>query len=325
MRALLHNLLLEFAAENPQVQDGWQALFDLEIKTAAAQPEPGSPDIRLAAVVTTHLPHSPAARPSYIQPGTAGQGRPLRYYETERGGRLDLPRPAQITFDFLESAAQITLTPQGLDARSLEDLTLIALSPFLRRRGFFMLHAFAAARESAVLLCGPPGSGKTTTGLALLKKGWRYLANDAALLRDDAGQVKAYPSPGAINLHPRTLALLPDFQDRLPPVPQPVRGGKHILSRGTLLLDQEHADPTVVGTILFPCLTNQAQESLHEVTPAIGLARLIEENIDQWDRGTHAAHFDLLTRLSRQANFFDLHLPRGRLPNPGLLNALDSA
>ena len=329
MRLLLHDLLLDFSSEDSRIHEGWEALFDLEIKAAAGRPDSDSPDIWLAAALMSELPRPPAARPSYSEPSSADQQRTLHYYESGTGGFLNLARPAQITFNFDDSQAQITLTRPVLDAGNLEDLTLIALAPFLRRRGFYMLHAFAAARETAVLLCGPPGSGKTTIGLALVNKGWRYLANDAALLsnaalrKEDKNGVCAYPSPGAINLHPHTLAMFPDFEERTVQLSKTTTGGKQIIARGSLLQEEEIGKKSApVSTILFPSLTNQPEYSLHEVNPAIGLARLIEENVDQWDRDTYEAHIDLLARLSHQAGFYDLHFPRDRSPLDGLADDL---
>jgi hypothetical protein len=323
MRALLQNLLLVLDTNNRQVQDGWKTIFDHEIKAAAGRPESPS-DIRLAAVVASDLPQSPNRLPSYEESSTREPRRRVHYTQIEGGGFLYLARPASIRFNFTESEARISFTQELLDAGNLEDLTLIALAPFLRRHGTFLLHAFAAARDTAVLLCGPPGSGKTATGLALLEQGWRYLANDAALLGLDEGQVKAYPSPGAINLHPHTLTLLPHLRQRLHLAVPPPSGSKHTLPRSMLLAGQKMAKPTAVSTILFPRLSNQELYSLHEVSPAVGLARLIEENVDQWDTGTHEASIDLLACLSRQVNFYNLQIPRGLSLDQALFNALYS-
>jgi hypothetical protein len=84
------------------------------------------------------------------------------------------------------------------------------------------------------------------------------------------------------------------------------------------------ANPTAVNTILFPCLTDQIHYSLHEVSPALGLARLIEENVEQWDSSTYETTIDLLTSLSRQVNFFDLLLPRGQALDKALFDALQN-
>ena len=316
MRARLNDLLLELTSSDPQVQDTWRVLFDLEIQADAAGPDEETPHIRLAAAVSSSLQTPPQIRPSY-----QGSANKVRYYASNDGGFLDLARPAQILFDFPTATAQITLNRDLLDGGNLEDLTLIALAPFLRRRGLFITHAFSSAQESAVLLCGPPGSGKTTTGLALLNQGWEYLANDAALLQDMEGQVMVLPSPGAINLHPDAFSLLPGYSFTACSPTLPAGRGKIIYPRGTLLPGKKIAGRTAVSTVFFLTFTNQSQPALHEVPRAIGLARLIEENVDQWDQDTYLNHIDLLTTLSRQAAFYDLHLIRGQpLPADILLD-----
>ena len=320
MRALLHNLLLDLQSSDAQILDGWQQILDLEIEAAAARPDLVIPQIHLAAAVVGYLQPPPETKPSYEEPKESRKKRLMRYYETENGGFLDLARPAQIVFNFEKSTTQIKLTRPVLDAGNLEDLTLIALAPFLRRRGIFITHAFAAVRplaeapDAAVLICGPPGSGKTSTGLALLDQGFGFLANDAALLGEAQGQVKVYPSPGTINLHPETITLLPAYRNLGDGDAHPmhIHRGKIFITRGTLLEKHARAAPAAVQTILFPSLTDGRQHTLHEVLPAVGLARLIEENIDQWDENTFLDHINLLTNLSRQATFYDLYLARGQ-------------
>ena len=320
MHALLHNLLLELQSSDPQVLDGWKQILDLEIKAAAARPGPAIPQVRLKAAVVDRLQPPLEARPSFEEHIEGLEKRKLRYYATKNGGFLDLARPAQIAFNFAASAAQINLTRPVLDVGNLEDLTLIALAPFLRRCGIFITHAFAAVRpftadsdSAAILLCGPPGCGKTTTGLSLIDQGWGFLANDAALLQEAQGQINVCPSPGAINLHPKTISLLPAYRDLVDSDDQTIHNRKTVIPRGALLAKITLAAPTAVQTILFPRITDGRQHSLHEMSPAIGLARLIEENVDRWDKYTYLEHIDLLTDLSRQASFFDLHLARGQV------------
>jgi hypothetical protein len=321
MRVQLPDLLIELISSDPQVSNGWNQIFEREIITTAAKPESVYPQIRLTVDVLDHLLDPPAVQPFFEEAG-GEQQREVRYYETEEGGFLDLARPAQISFNFEASTAEIKLTRQGIDAGNLEDLTLIALAPFLRRRGFFLVHAFAAARNSAVLLCGSPGSGKTTTGLAMLSNGWRYLANDAALLKEMDGEVRVYPSPGAINLHPKTFNLLPEYQRTVGPIQWTKNAGKSPFARGHLLSEGMFAESSIVTAIIFPAITGQAQYSLHEVDPAIGLARLIEDNVDQWDRSTYVEHIDLLTNLSRQISFYNLHLARDHALTVGFFDTL---
>ena len=312
MHALVNGLLVTLESEDSQILAGWRPLFDLEIGAAGAVSR-GEPAITVRATLAQSLPPSPDRQPSYSRTTVAGQ-RPLAYFAGPPSGVLDLVRPARIEFDFAGSEARILLTPQVLDTGNLEDITSIALAPLLRRRGVFMEHAFSIARgDTAVLLAGPSGSGKTTLGLALTQTGWGYLGNDMALLQDIDADVHAFPAPGAINLDADSLALVPGLQDRLPSLgvrlPAP---GKQSIARHALLTAADFGQPASVKTIIFPALTVDSDWSLREVKSAVGLARLIAESVDQWDRDTYASHLDLLTALSSQARFFDLNLPIDR-------------
>jgi hypothetical protein len=308
MRALLHDLRLTLESDDEALLDGWRRLFDIEVGRASTLPSDVVPDIALTAVVLSQLPQIAAGQPSYIDPLPEG-GRRVRYHETSGGGILDLARPARIHFDFLAGQARILLTRSILDTGNLEDVTMIALAPFLRRRSFYMAHAFAVSGDTAVLLSAPSGGAKTTTGLALVQQGARYLANDVTLLRSDGDLIKAYLSPGAVNVHPHTLSLLPDFRERLPAGETAGESGKIVLSRDVLFESGQLGDVSPVKAILFSSITEQSDYSLHDVPAAVGMARLIEEGVDQWDGPAHDDHISFLAALSRQVHFYDLRLP----------------
>lgn len=307
MRALLHDLRLSLESDDKILLDGWRRLFDIEVERASMQPSDAVPDITLTAVVVSQLPQIADGQPSYIDPVPEG-GQRVRYYETPGGGILDLARPARIQFDFLAGQARILLTRSILDTGNLEDITMIALAPFLRRRGFYMAHAFAVAGDTAVLLSAPSGGGKTTTGLALVQQGACYLANDVTLLHSDGGLIKVYLSPGAVNVHPHSFVLLPDFRERLPAGEAAEQSGKVVLSRGMLFESEHLGEASPVQAILFSSITEQSGCSLHDIPAAVGMARLIEAGVDQWDRPTYDDHISFLTALSRQVRFYDLRL-----------------
>jgi hypothetical protein len=71
------------------------------------------------------------------------------------------------------------------------------LAAVLRRRGVLVLHASAVLlRERALILCGAPGMGKSTTAAALIRNGARAVTDDVAAIvwRDDRPYVEAgYP------------------------------------------------------------------------------------------------------------------------------------
>jgi len=61
---------------------------------------------------------------------------------------------------------------------------------------FFIVHAGVAERGgAAVLLCGPPGSGKSTLCAALVARGWRLLSDEVALIDPETLKIAATARP----------------------------------------------------------------------------------------------------------------------------------
>jgi HPr kinase/phosphorylase len=59
-----------------------------------------------------------------------------------------------------------------------------------------LLHASSVARGAeAVLLLGPPGSGKSDLALRLIAGGWTLVADDQCVLRAEGGTVRAEAPP----------------------------------------------------------------------------------------------------------------------------------
>jgi hypothetical protein len=106
-----------------------------------------------------------------------------------------------------EIASQDREITKGSTGAMLE----IALALGLRGLGLFHMHAAALALPSGerALVVGGSGAGKTTTTLALLEAGARYLGDDALFLVADARGVRAAAFPRAFHLGPATLSAFP--------------------------------------------------------------------------------------------------------------------
>ena len=67
------------------------------------------------------------------------------------------------------------------------------LLKLLRPLGIYGLHAaaLATAAGAGLLLVGAPGSGKSTLAIGLIRQGWKYLSDDAVLLRDASQGIAA--------------------------------------------------------------------------------------------------------------------------------------
>jgi hypothetical protein len=139
------------------------------------------------------------------------------------------------------------------------------------------LHAGAVADGGrAILLPGPPESGKTTLVGALVQGGAGYLSDEAALVDMVTGRLHPYPraltmdggSVAALGIHP---AVLPDFHD-YPGLQYHVR--PHDL-RGRCL-----SGPVPVGLVVFPRFREGSPTRLDRVSRAAALCRMAENSFN---------------------------------------------
>ncbi len=74
-----------------------------------------------------------------------------------------------------------------------QNFWVFALLKLLRPAGIYGLHAAGLVAEDGkgVLVVGRSGSGKSTLAIALVRSGWRYLSDDAVLLRSRPEGVEA--------------------------------------------------------------------------------------------------------------------------------------
>lgn len=83
-------------------------------------------------------------------------------------------------------------------------------------RGALALHAGAVAwRGAGVVLPGTTGSGKTTLVTGLIRAGFDYLSDEAALIEPQSGWL--FPFPKSLTLRPESLRLLPELTEKLAP------------------------------------------------------------------------------------------------------------
>lgn len=320
----LDNVLVELRSDSKQVVSEWRQLFVRQLVAVAPAAGAAIPVSLRLDETRPALPGHPPFFHEQILPGLT-----LTAHRLENGQiLLSLPDGSQIHLTLTGQqapAASIYTTGSVLEAGRLEDLTTIALAPLLRRRGYYMVHAFGASDErAALLLVGASGRGKTSTGLNLVINGWHYLGNDVVFLQERQGEVYALPSPGGINVSPDSVTLLPALAPLLGRHSPHAADGKYHLPATAVAATV--AEPLPVRLICFPEVVDAPASQLLPLSRAEALAYLMIDSVDHWDQEALSAHINLLQRLTKQALCRKLALGSDVAALPALLaSALPSA
>ena len=256
------------------------------------------------------LPEPPPGVPDFRQENL------LDYYVDGEQVLVNLPRYGRLELALAAGRTRGELLPAALSSYGvLEDLLAISLAPHLRRRGMFLVHAFAAAhRGHALLLVGGVGAGKTTTGMALLDAGWQLLSNDSPLL-NGRGEVLSYP--GVLAAYPDTLrrfATTTGFAANRP-------AGEKVLLAAEEVWPGVWAERAPIGAICFPQI-EPAGHRLESLSAPETLRRLLPHAVEQWDRPAIAPHLAALRALVERAPGYLLHLGPEVAALPALLDDL---
>jgi hypothetical protein len=304
----LHGLTVEGRWRAGQIGERWSATFGPRPQVSA------EPDITFELSLAEPPPEAPAAEPDFRQ------GELLAYFLDGALAVAHFPRYGQLKLDLAQGTTSGVITPAALASYGVfEDLLAIGLSPHLRRRGRFLLHAFAAAPNAlapAVLLVGDTGAGKTTTGLALLHAGWKLLSNDSPILAAGGanGRVAVLAYPGLLSAYPDTLGRFPELAGLAPA--GAVRE-KTIFAAEAVYPDV-WLETAPAGALLFPHVEARPDHALEPLTAPAALQLILPHAIEQWDRAMIPGHLALLTQFIQSTPAYRLHLG----PDTSTLSAL---
>lgn len=324
MRWDFHGITIEGSTNDDTLWQRWQTSF------ASRPPGLTDPVIRLHLDVVDSVPAPPDGKPQFRQ------GDLLAYYgarETKRGSQspprteplgevviAHFPRFGRLRLDLTAGTTVGHVVPAAIHTYGvLEDLIAIGLSPHLRRRGLFLIHAFAAAYQGmAVLLVGGIGAGKTTTGLALLDAGWQLLANDSPIINEKA---QALSYPGVLAAYPDSFARFSATASFVHALPSSEGRPKLTLAAETIWPDV-WIDHAPIRAICFPRIEPLDEHQLEPLSPPETLRRLLPHAVEQWDRPMIAPHLTVLRHLVEAAPGYMLRLGPDVTAIPTVLTAV---
>jgi HPr serine kinase-like protein len=181
------------------------------------------------------------------------------------------------------------------------------LLKLLRPMGIYALHAAALVAENGlgILLVGESGTGKSTLAIGLIRAGWRYLSDEAVLLRSRSGRVEAlalrkhfYVDDSASEQH----------ADLLSQEQRPDRSGR---MRRRVAIEEAYPGQRMAVSeprlLLFPQIVRQSRSALLPITQARAVELLVAQSGPQlFDQETIAQQLATLKELLQQTTAYEL-------------------
>lgn len=196
-------------------------------------------------------------------------------------------------------------SPASLRAYERAAPLKVLLHWWLRARGLTLIHAGAVGTEAgAVLFVGKTGAGKSTTTLACLNAGLRYLADDRCLLA-------LTPTPQVACIYNSAKLHLAQMA-RFPTLLAAVNNRHETATEKALIYLQEIAPAQIapvlpIRAILLAQITGTPTTTLGPVSPMLVLRDFVTSTLVYQPGATHA-ETHTMTELVRRIPCYQLNL-----------------
>jgi len=309
MRLNLHGLALNMASSDALIRERIAETF---ASLPPAQNTERDPDICFQLDLCQDIPPAPPGAPAYAERDL------IHYYINPPVVTAHFPRYGQLRINLERATIEGEIVPAAITTYGvLEDLVAIGLSPLLRRRGKFLIHAFAAAKDGrAALFVGSIGAGKTTTGIALVRAGWRLLSNDSPLIDAETTEILSYPS--LLSAYPETLQRFPELRA----LGESVTEHRKVTFAAESVYRNVWTESAAPGVILLPRVETIAEHRVERLSTPEALRLLLPHAIERWDTEMIPQHLALLNRVVAQTPAYQLFLAPNTDTLPELVSRL---
>jgi hypothetical protein len=168
-----------------------------------------------------------------------------------------------------------------------------------------LLHAGAVCNEDGgVLLAGAGGSGKSTSSLACVEAGFKFVSDNYVLLTNGEAPVAhslfctAKVRPSGLRFHPRLRAMSPGLDPE---------GDEKFVFDLNLGLPERLARQAPIKALLLPRLSDSGRVAIRPASPTQGLLALAPSTIYQLP-GSHGALLEPMSDLVKRVPTYSLDL-----------------
>jgi len=143
--------------------------------------------------------------------GVVPEGHRGSIHETDHSAFFTVEDKVAVSLSYREGWAELFVKPG-----SHPDFFISAVVPILdaalSTRNQHLVHSGCVVDEAtgrAILICAPSGAGKTTTSMALARRGFALMTDDASVIMSGPNNLRVWAMPRDLKVHRKTLELLP--------------------------------------------------------------------------------------------------------------------
>lgn len=198
----------------------------------------------------------------------------------------------------------------------------VLLNWWFASRGLQLTHAAAIAKgNSAIILAGRGGSGKSTTTLSCLEQGWNYLSEDYCLL-GNVEHPKVYSVYNSTKLEPNTLKQFPAYKKFIKNPERDTSSEKALLFYQDIFTSQMSIEANVKAIVALT-VSNSEKPVIVELDKETALSKLLTSSVIQLPACGKEAH-DILKTIVKAIPCYSLQLSTDFKKNVKILeNLLD--
>jgi len=202
------------------------------------------------------------------------------------------------------------------------NIFLFVLDQLLKSRNYFPLHCSTVEKNGkGILLPGFSGSGKTTSCIALVRKGYGFLSDDRPILKcSQQGHLEILSFPEDINLTANTIDFFPELVNN-PFIKNDRDGFKKNVAVEDIYpgSQKERCRPKV---ILYPEICCSKKSFLEKLSKSDALNLFLPHSMLVFDKETSKRHFDILFDLIMSTDTYRVKLGSDMLDLPNLVDSI---
>jgi hypothetical protein len=200
-------------------------------------------------------------------------------------------------------------------AKTQQEILTLSLLWLFHKHGLFSVHGNALVKDGkGVFLIGDSCSGKSTTALSLVQKGWSYLSDDVNLLKKSSRGVKALAFQKGFSFDPRLENHYPEFKKSL--IKSSWNGKKRFIDIRTVH-PEKFQSQCIPKVIIFPQVTSRDKSRLIPVSKTTALILLMQNSGGVLvDKEMAKPQVEILKTLNYQTSSYQLLAGRDLYEEP---------